>query len=126
MEVTRAFQPYARRYLLAYHTIPENYVHWSQTPESHVYSADIPGVRKEDLRVEVENSRYVIIRTAEVAERSFSRKFRLPEQVDVDGISAEYVAGVLTVKVPRSFVRRGFLVDPADRPETVHVLARAA
>ncbi|KAL0353247.1 UNVERIFIED_CONTAM: class V heat shock protein [Sesamum angustifolium] len=111
---------------------PENYVHWIQTPESHIYSADIPGVRKEEIRVEVEDSRYLIIRTEAANEsteepyRSFNRKFRLPGQVDVDGISAEYVAGVLTVTVPRSFVRRGFFIDPADMPDRMHHLARAA
>lgn len=76
--------------------------------------------------MEVEDSIYLIIRTEAAAERSFNRKFRLPEQVDVNGISAEYVAGVLTVMVPRSFARRGFFIDPADRPGRVHVLARAA
>ncbi|KAG8385725.1 hypothetical protein BUALT_Bualt03G0075100 [Buddleja alternifolia] len=138
MEVP-AFYPYSRNYffpstsyLLPYHFIPENYVHWTQTPDSHIYSADIPGVRKDGIRLEVEDSRYLIIRTeaagdlAEEPCRSFSRKFRLPRQVDVDGISAEYVAGVLTVKVPRTLVRRGFFIDPADRPESVNLLARAA
>lgn len=107
----------------------QNYVHWTQTPESHIFSADIPGVRKEEIKVEVEDSRYLVIRTeAEEAQRSFNRKFRLPEQVDVEGISAEYVDGVLTVKVPRSYVRRGFFIHPADRPQprSLDVLARAA
>ncbi|KAL0305919.1 UNVERIFIED_CONTAM: class V heat shock protein [Sesamum radiatum] len=138
MEVPAAFHPYSRNlfhssaYLLPYHFVPENYVHWTQTPESHIYSADIPGVRKEEIRVEVEDSRYLIIRTEAANEsteepyRNFNRKFRLPGQVDVDGISAEYVAGVLTVTVPRSFVRRGFFIDPADMPDRMHHLARAA
>ncbi|KAI3456439.1 hypothetical protein Pfo_013102 [Paulownia fortunei] len=135
MEVP-AFQPYSRNYFFPsahlYRFIPENYVHWTQTPESHIYSADIPGVRKEEIRVEVEDSRYLIIRT-EAADQSteqpyriFNRKFRLPRQVDVNEISADYVAGVLTVTVPRSFVRRGFFIDPVDMPERVHLLARAA
>ncbi|GER44938.1 heat-shock protein [Striga asiatica] len=107
----------------------QNYVHWTQTPESHIYSAAIPGVQKENLRVEVEDSIYLIIRTeAAAAEsgRSFNRKFRLPRRVDVGGISAEYVAGVLTVTVPRSIVRRGLLIDPADVSESLQLLARAA
>ncbi|GFP97027.1 15.4 kDa class v heat shock protein [Phtheirospermum japonicum] len=89
---------------------------------------DIPGVRKEDIRLEVEDSRYIIIQTEAAVEpcRSFHRKFRLPRQVDVNGISAEYVTGVLTVTVPRSFVRRGFFIDPADVSENVQLLARAA
>lgn len=84
-------------------------------------------MRKEEIKVEVEDSRYLIIRAeAEEPHRSFRRKFRLPERVDVDGISAEYVDGVLRVKVPRSYIRRGAFIDPADRPQTVDLLARAA
>ncbi|CAN1196973.1 15.4 kDa class V heat shock protein [Linum perenne] len=109
-----------------------NYVHWNQNPDSHVFSADIPGVRKEDIRVEVENSRYLIIRTEAVdgsnnpPERSFMRKFRLPDLVDVDGISAAYEDGVLKVTVPRASRRRGVVIDPADLPERMDRLAPAA
>lgn len=86
-------------------------------------------MRKEEIKVEVEDARYLIIRAEAEAElhRSFRRKFRLPERVDVDGISAEYVDGVLTVKVPRSYVRRGFFIEPDDRPHHGgNLLARAA
>lgn len=119
--------------LFPYNFTPQNYVHWTETPQSHLFSAAIPGVRKEDLRVEVEDSKYLIIRT-EVAVneedstepvRKFERKFRLPGRVDIDGISAEYENGVLTVTVPR-LIRRGFHIDPAVVPERLEVLARAA
>lgn len=30
--------------LFPYQFIPGNYVHWTETPESHIYSADIPGI----------------------------------------------------------------------------------
>lgn len=89
------------------------------------------GVRKEEIRVELEDSRYLIIRTEAIDEstkpaKSFMRKFRLPDMIDVDGISAGYEDGVLTVTVPRSFVRRGFYIDPGDLPEQLELLARAA
>ncbi|CAL5410744.1 unnamed protein product [Camellia sinensis] len=118
-------------FLLPYSFIPENYVHWTETPESHIYLADLPGVRKEEIRVEVEDSKYLIIRTAAADEstkpaRSFLKKFRLPGMIDVNGISAGYEDGVLTVTVPRSFVRRGFYIEPVDLPDRVEVLARAA
>ncbi|BAT87449.1 15.4 kDa class V heat shock protein [Vigna umbellata] len=116
--------------LFPYNFTPQNYVHWTETPQSHIFSADIPGVRKEELRVEVEDSRYLIIRTEAVDEstepaRKFERKFRLPGRVDLDGISARYEDGVLTVTVPRS-IRRGFYIDPADVSENLEVLAKAA
>ncbi|CAI9087831.1 OLC1v1022008C1 [Oldenlandia corymbosa var. corymbosa] len=123
--------------LFPYHFIPENYVHWTETPESHIYSADLPGVKKEEIRVEVEDSKYLIIRTeaigganeessTEPPARSFMRKFRLPDRVDINGISAGYEDGVLTVKVPRSLVRRGFFIQAGDIPERMPILARAA
>ncbi|PKI61014.1 15.4 kDa class V heat shock protein [Punica granatum] len=117
--------------LFPYQFIPQNYVHWTQTPDCHIYSADLPGVRKEEIKVEVEDSRYLVIRTEAVEEsnepaRSFTRKFRLPTMVDIDGISAGYEDGVLTVRVPRSITRRGFFIDPADVLEAGEGLARAA
>ncbi|KAI3718732.1 hypothetical protein L6452_19614 [Arctium lappa] len=120
--------------LFPYPFIPANYVHRVETPESHIYSADIPGVRKEDIRVEVEDSKYLIIRTESVDDmmmmiagrRTFMKKFRLPDTIDVNRISASYENGVLTVTVPRSFVRREFYIEPGDLPQHLQLLARAA
>ncbi|KAJ4976483.1 hypothetical protein NE237_001589 [Protea cynaroides] len=110
---------------------PENYVHWIETPESHVYSADLSGVKKEEIKVELEDSRYLIIRTQAVdgetePAKKFMKKFRLPAMVDVNGISAVYDDGVLRVTIPKSFVNRRFRIDPADLPERYEVLAPAA
>ncbi|KAH7569548.1 hypothetical protein ACOSP7_013003 [Xanthoceras sorbifolium] len=141
MELSATYQPspwhYALNYpaLFSFPVILENYVHWTQTPESHIFSADLPGVRKEEIKVEVEDSKYLIIRTEAMDDdddnstspaRSFKRKFRLPGRITIDGISAGYQDGVLTVTVPRSFTRRGFFIDPTDVPERLEVLARAA
>ncbi|KAL6840723.1 hypothetical protein ACP4OV_029587 [Aristida adscensionis] len=101
-----------------------NHVSWEETAAAHLFSANLPGVRKEEVRVEVEDARYLVIRTELEAagdgddggggggdivgagrRRSFTRKFRLPGMVDVDGISAEYAHGVLTVTVPRMHTR---------------------
>lgn len=97
------------------------------------------GVRKEEIRVEVEDGRYLVIRTdlgddeevsvEERRRRSFMRKFRLPEMVDVDQISAGYEDGVLTVNVPRRLASRrprveNIVVDLA--AEERNSVARAA
>ncbi|CAN8274272.1 unnamed protein product [Cochlearia groenlandica] len=92
------------------------------------------GLRKEEIKVEIEDSTYLIVRT-ESKERSpdkpvmksFKRKFRLPESVDIIGISASYEDDVLTVVVPNMILTRtSFFIDPSDIPETLQVLARAA
>ncbi|KAK3188357.1 hypothetical protein Dsin_027918 [Dipteronia sinensis] len=142
MELPVTYQPSPWHYVLnstalfSYPITVENYVHWTQTPESHIFSAELPGVRKEEIKVEVEDSKYLIIRTAAIDESSssmitrpamtFQRKFRLPGRINIEGISAGYQDGVLTVTVPRSFTRKGFFIDPADVPERLEVLARAA
>lgn len=90
-------------------------------------------MRKEEIKVEIEDSIYLIIRT-EATERSpdppaksFKRKFRLPESIDLIGISAGYEDGVLTVIVPKMIMtRRSFFIDPSDVPDSVQLLARAA
>ncbi|MQM02525.1 hypothetical protein Taro_035298 [Colocasia esculenta] len=119
-------------------SVPENFVSWSESPESHLFRADLPGVRKEEVRVEVEDSRYLIIRTefdegggdAEPPAsgwKRFMRKFRLPDRVDVDGISAAYADGVLTVTVPRLVVRGRPRILPSEVPQgDCDAVARAA
>ncbi|KAH0468947.1 hypothetical protein IEQ34_002179 [Dendrobium chrysotoxum] len=89
-----------------------NNVRWTQTPDSYLLSADLPGVRKEEIRVELEDSRYLVIRTelraaegcddGDRREKEFMKKFRLPAMVHVEGISAAYENGLLTVRVPRT------------------------
>ncbi|KAF9606327.1 hypothetical protein IFM89_024995 [Coptis chinensis] len=86
------------------------------------------GVKKEEIKVEVEDSRYLIIRTETVVEsrepaKSFMKKFRLPCLVDIGGISAGFEDGLLTITVPRS---RRFRIYPADLPDRHEILAPAA
>ncbi|MBB5997357.1 HSP20 family protein [Streptomonospora salina] len=81
--------------------------------DSFVVDFDLPGVRPESIDLEVE--RNVLTVTADradtayegretvVAERpsgTFSRQLFLGETLDTDNISAEYVDGVLTLRVP--------------------------
>lgn len=79
--------------------------------------------------MEVESAKYLIIRTVAANEstepaKKFRRKFRLPERIDVDGISAGFENGVVTVDVPRSFVRPGLVINPAELQ--MGISARAA
>lgn len=76
---------------------------------------DLPGVKKEDINVQVEDSTLVVSGERKVKEEikeenyykvessfgSFSRSFSLPEEADVENIHAESEDGVLEVIVPK-------------------------
>ena len=86
-----------------------------ETPDAFILEADLPGVRGEDVKVEVEGNdlilqgRRALKRTGSdgkffYQERSFgdfARRMALPESVDKDKISAEFRDGVLRVTLPK-------------------------
>ena len=85
--------------------------------ENHevVIKAEVPDVRREDLKVSFENQVLTIagerkapepaagdqVRRVERRHGSFLRSFTLPASVDATNISASYKDGVLTVRLPR-------------------------
>ncbi len=97
-------------------SILQTRVDWKETPNSHVFKADVPGLKKEEVKVEVEDGRILQIsgqRSREMEEKtdtwhrversqgSFMRRFRLPEDAKVDEVKAAMENGVLTVTVPK-------------------------
>ena len=96
-------------------------VDWKETPEAHVFKADLPGLNKEEVKVEVEDDRVLQIsgeRKVEKEEKKdtwhrverssgkFLRRFRLPENAKMDEIKASMENGVLTVTVPKVEVKK--------------------
>ncbi|KAJ4772425.1 hypothetical protein LUZ62_056682 [Rhynchospora pubera] len=90
-------------------------IDWKETPEAHIFKADLPGMRKEEVNVEVEEGNVLKIsgeRSREKEEKNdkwhcverssgqFLRRFRLPENAMVDQVKAAMENGVLTVTVP--------------------------
>ena len=86
-----------------------------------MFKADVPGLKKEEVKVEIEDGRVLQIsgeRSQEQEEKSdtwhrverssgrFSRRFRLLENAKVEEVKAAMENGVLTVTVPKEEVKR--------------------
>jgi len=88
----------------------------SETENEYIIKAELPEVKKEDVKVTVEDGVLTIQgeRRQEKEEKgkrfhrversygSFVRSFTLPESVDNAGVKAEYKDGVLNLHLPKS------------------------
>ena len=84
-----------------------------ETDDAWIIEAEVPGVNKRDLNVEVRNNEIVI--TGEIKERErkgiirrrtrkvgeFEFRALLPSEADADSIDADVEDGLLTVRVPK-------------------------
>ncbi|KAM3291455.1 hypothetical protein P3S67_019744 [Capsicum chacoense] len=91
-------------------------IDWKETPQAHIFKVDVPGIKREEVKVEVEEGRILQIsgeRSREQEEKNdqwhrmersngkFLRRFRLPENTKTGEIKAAMENGVLTVTVPK-------------------------
>ena len=88
----------------------------SETEDEHAIHAELPGVKKEAVKVTMDNGVLTIRgeRTQEQAEGGrkhhraermygrFARSFMLPDTVDAGKASAEYAEGMLHLHLPKS------------------------
>jgi HSP20 family protein len=86
-----------------------------ETQDAYLVTADLPGVRADDLEVSVTGNRLTVSGKREEEQRreddrffayersygAFSRSFVMPEGTDLDQLKADLKDGVLTVTVPK-------------------------
>lgn len=92
--------------------------------------AAVPGVAPDQLDVQVENNVLTIkgehkqestsedakVYRREVAYGSFSRAIRLPENLDLDKVDAEFKNGIVTISIPK-------IEEPKPEPKRITVRA---
>lgn len=92
----------------------------SSTPEEYAVTAELPGMKKEDIKVRVKDGVLTLAgeRHQEKEEKgkrfhrveryygSFLRSFTLPEDINEQKLVAEFKDGLLTVRVPRAEVQK--------------------
>ena len=86
-----------------------------ETDDAYVLEADLPGMTKDDISLTVLEDRITLTGTRkrekkheergysryERSEGSFERSFRIQGGIDADKVEAQFVNGVLTVKLPK-------------------------
>ncbi|XP_047164228.1 17.4 kDa class I heat shock protein-like [Vigna umbellata] len=89
---------------------------WEETAEAHVLKGEVPGLRREELKVEIENGRVLQVsgeRVVETEEDSdscrrlhrgiskFKNCFTIPPHTQPDRMMASMENGVLTITLPK-------------------------
>ena len=97
-----------------------------ESADAYHFVADMPGIRKEDLDIQLAGNRLTVsgkreadttqeegrVYTQERSYGTFSRTFALPEEVESGKVAAELRDGVLHLMVPKS---------PEVRPQKINI-----
>lgn len=76
----------------------------SEDENRYMVSADLPGVKKEDIKIEMNENVLTISgeRKKENKTASFKRSFSVPNTVDFEKIEANHEDGVLSISLPKA------------------------
>ncbi len=96
-----------------------------ETDSLYMLSVDLPGVKKDQVKIEVNDGILKVSGTRETQKKSqdkhfnrferkygrFERSFRLPMKIDEAKIQAQYEDGVLEIMVPKAEQSRGRSIE---------------
>lgn len=88
----------------------------SETDNQFLISAELPGMKKEDIDISVDNGRLSIsgerkfekeeegktFHRVETRYGSFNRSFQLPDNVDAESVKATYENGILNISIEKA------------------------
>lgn len=77
--------------------------------DHYILELDVPGIKKEDLTVEVKDS--LLIVKGKRGERVLTKSFTLPKSIDSDKIEAELKDGVLALKLHKTSKSKGKQIE---------------
>ncbi|KAH6556123.1 hypothetical protein KP509_24G038300 [Ceratopteris richardii] len=113
---SRFHEPHHSSFARDVAAVANTQVDWKETDAAHIFKANLPGLSKEEVKVQLEEGHVLVISGERKKEESsstdrwhrvershgaFLRRFRLPENVKVDEVRAAMENGVLTVSVPK-------------------------
>lgn len=86
-----------------------------ETPEHYLLSFDMPGVKREDIKIEIRGMTLMLQgerwRETKQTYRKFERAIELPASVDASGVEAHYEDGVLRVVLPKASAPKGRTIE---------------
>lgn len=105
--------PASREAMTAFDWAPS--INVSETPNAYVLKAELPGIKKEEIKLQLEDGILTVsgerryeqdhkdekVHRVETAYGSFMRSFSVPEDASADAIEASYKDGMLTVRMPK-------------------------
>lgn len=104
LSVNRGTKATARETKTEYRLVPP--VDIFETDEALTLVADLPGVASDGLQLGVEHDILTLEGQAREGDAGYYRRFQLPDNLDLEKVSAQMRHGVLTVTLPKAAAAR--------------------
>lgn len=90
----------------------------SETDQHYLLSVDLPGMKKEDIKIEFQDG--VLSISGQHRRGEFRRVFRLPKDVEVEKIEANHEDGVLELFLPKAEAAKPRLIEIQSGKKPAH------